>query len=107
MTKLAALLFDVDGTLANTELVHLKAFNLAFAEAGLEWHWSVDFYIKLLSITGGQERIHYFIKNYASDFDMFIPQAVFVEELHLIKTKIYNQQIRQGDIQHYDSLTDV
>ena len=99
MTKLAALLFDVDGTLANTELAHLNAFNLAFDEAGLEWNWSVDLYIKLLRITGGKERIHYFIKNYVSDFDTSIPQVEFVEELHLTKTKFYDQQMRQGNIQ--------
>ena len=99
MTTLAALLLDVDGTLANTEYVHLKAFNLAFDEAGLDWHWSVDLYIELLRITGGQERIHYFIKNYVSEFDTSISQMQFVKKLHQIKTKFYDQQVRQGDIQ--------
>ncbi len=54
---LAALIFDVDGTLAETEEVHRRAFNEAFAEAGLPWHWSVEDYRILLRTTGGKERI--------------------------------------------------
>lgn len=35
---LKALIFDVDGTLAETEEVHRHAFNQSFEEAGLDWH---------------------------------------------------------------------
>lgn len=54
---LKALIFDCDGTLAKTEEAHRTAFNLVFAGAGLDWHWSVDRYRKLLKVTGGKERI--------------------------------------------------
>ncbi|MBU4505879.1 MAG: HAD hydrolase-like protein, partial [Gammaproteobacteria bacterium] len=37
-----ALIFDVDGTLADTESVHLEAFNHAFRQEGLDWHWSTE-----------------------------------------------------------------
>lgn len=99
MTELAALLFDVDGTLANTEYAHLSAFNLAFKEAGLEWQWSVNLYIKLLAITGGRERIRYYIENYISDFDLSMPLSVFIDELHQEKTRYYVHQVNQGAIQ--------
>ena len=52
---LKALIFDCDGTLAETEEAHRTAFNLAFAGAGLDWHWSVERYHELLKVTGGKE----------------------------------------------------
>ncbi|MGA0610257.1 HAD family hydrolase [Caldimonas sp. KR1-144] len=55
---LQALLFDVDGTLAETERDgHRIAFNAAFEAAGLGWHWDVETYGRLLAITGGKERM--------------------------------------------------
>ena len=50
---LEALIFDVDGTLAETEELHRTAFNQAFSEAGLNWHWTEDDYENLLKVTGG------------------------------------------------------
>jgi len=53
MPALQALIFDVDGTLADTERDgHRVAFNRAFAEAGLDWDWSVPKYGELLHVTG-------------------------------------------------------
>ena len=54
---LQALIFDVDGTLADTERCHLEAFNQAFAVEGLGWHWDEALYTRLLEISGGKERI--------------------------------------------------
>ena len=99
MKGLAAILFDVDGTLANTEYAHLKAFNLAFKEADLEWQWSVNLYKKLLAITGGRERIRYYIENYVSNFEASKPLSEFIGELHQVKSKYYAQQLDQGAIQ--------
>ena len=59
---LQALVFDVDGTLADTERDgHRPAFNMAFAEAGLDWNWSAELYGQLLAVTGGKERIRYYL----------------------------------------------
>ena len=52
---LKALIFDVDGTLADTEAVHLRAFNQAFEQEGLDWHWTLAQYTELLAISGGRE----------------------------------------------------
>ena len=59
---LEAIIFDVDGTLAETEEIHRAAFNRAFEEAGLGWHWSERLYGELLKVTGGKERIAHFIE---------------------------------------------
>jgi len=55
--NLRALIFDVDGTLAETEEAHRAAFNQTFADWGLGWHWSMDDYRALLKTTGGKERM--------------------------------------------------
>ena len=48
MPRLQALLWDVDGTLADTEQQgHRPAFNAAFAAAGLPWHWDSSTYQRL------------------------------------------------------------
>lgn len=65
MTLPAALIFDVDGTLAETERDgHRVAFNRAFEEMGLPWQWSVGLYGQLLRVAGGKERIRYYIERY-------------------------------------------
>ncbi len=62
-----AIIFDVDGTLADTEDGHRKSFNKAFAECGLDWNWDVELYDKLLTITGGKERMRHYAERYAPD----------------------------------------
>ena len=64
--KLQGVLFDVDGTLADTEQDgHRLAFNAAFKQFHLDWSWDIDLYGELLQITGGKERIRYFMERYA------------------------------------------
>lgn len=59
---LAAIIFDVDGTLAETEELHRQAFNEVFAEHDLPWVWDRRLYGELLKITGGKERLLYYIR---------------------------------------------
>ncbi|MGH6853410.1 MAG: HAD-IA family hydrolase, partial [Methylocella sp.] len=58
---LEALIFDVDGTLAETEEAHRRSFNEAFAAFGVEWRWDKDLYRELLQVTGGKERLQHYI----------------------------------------------
>ncbi len=61
---LEALIFDVDGTFAETEETHRLTFNEAFRAAGLDWDWTPELYRDLLQITGGKERILHYIDVY-------------------------------------------
>jgi len=99
MSELVALLFDVDGTLADTERDgHRVAFNRAFADAGLDWEWSAELYGKLLAVTGGKERIRYYLDNFNTEFQHPEDLDGFIAELHKAKTAHYVELLRGGAI---------
>jgi HAD superfamily hydrolase (TIGR01509 family) len=96
---LLALLFDVDGTLADTERDgHRPAFNQAFKDAGLDWHWDVALYGKLLAVTGGKERMKHYIDHYRPDYRKPDDFDELVASLHLTKTRHYAEIAARGDI---------
>lgn len=99
MSSLEALIFDVDGTLADTERDgHRIAFNQAFADAGLDWDWTVDLYGELLAVTGGKERIRFYLDKYNTRFQRPTNFDDFVAGLHKAKTRFYTQLMEEGKI---------
>ncbi|MFO1169009.1 MAG: HAD-IA family hydrolase [Rhodoblastus sp.] len=86
-----ALIFDVDGTLAETEEIHRAAFNQVFAAHGLDWHWDVDLYRDLLKTTGGKERM----RAYAGMTGAALDEAQ-VQRMHLAKNAHYADLTRNG-----------
>lgn len=99
MAALEALLFDVDGTLADTERDgHRPAFNLAFQQAGLDWHWDEALYGELLAVTGGKERIRYYLEKFNTQFKKPAQFTDFVKQLHASKTQFYTQLMSEGKI---------
>jgi beta-phosphoglucomutase-like phosphatase (HAD superfamily) len=98
---LRALVFDVDGTLADTERLHRHAFNEAFAEEGLDWHWDEALYTRLLEISGGRERILYYwneMRGRVVDIDGSGVRDT-VERIHLAKTAAYEAMVSAGLVQ--------
>ncbi len=96
---LKALIFDVDGTLADTERDgHRVAFNLAFEAAGLDWHWDADLYGELLAVTGGKERMRFYAEHYDTDFAAQPGTDVIIKQLHANKTAHYLALLNAGKI---------
>lgn len=93
-----AIIFDVDGTLADTEDGHRLSFNKAFAECGLDWSWDVALYDKLLKVTGGKERIKYFVSDFLTGFEKPADFDGFVKNLHAVKTRHYTSMISEGGV---------
>jgi HAD superfamily hydrolase (TIGR01509 family) len=93
-----AIIFDVDGTLSETEETHRRAFNRAFADAGLDWHWDQALYTELLDVTGGKERIRYYVESFGGtgiapdELDDSIPA------LHAEKTRHYTAMVSGGEV---------
>lgn len=108
MLSLQALIFDVDGTLADTERDgHRVAFNQAFAVAGLDWVWSEPCYGELLRVAGGKERIlHYLERLREGREDGATPPVeldggealAWAAQLHRLKTQRYGEIVAQGGI---------
>lgn len=96
---LQALIFDVDGTLAETERDgHRPAFNAAFAEAGLDWYWDEALYGELLAVTGGKERIRHFCVRHDPGFIATPDADQRIAALHAAKTRHYLQLLSRGCI---------
>lgn len=97
---LQGLIFDVDGTLADTESVHRAAFNQAFAQEGLDWFWDEALYTRLLDISGGKERILHYWTSVAG-----LPRDISgsgvqdtVNRLHEMKTAVYEAAVQSGAV---------
>jgi beta-phosphoglucomutase-like phosphatase (HAD superfamily) len=95
---LRALIFDVDGTLAETEEAHRTAFNEAFANHGLDWHWDRDTYGDLLKVAGGRERIRHFMARSSPELLARADADELVRRLHTDKTARYQRRLAQGQI---------
>ena len=97
---LKALIFDVDGTLAETEECHRIAFNQAFKDFEIDWKWDRKLYADLLKTTGGKERILHHAKQV--DYG-----TIDVSALHARKNEIYGQQAAEGKIKLRDGVSDI
>lgn len=104
MATLRALLWDVDGTLAETERDgHRPAFNRAFAEAGLPLHWDPQIYGRWLAISGGRERIAAQLR----ELEGHAPQPQRVEALQAAKQHHYRSLMQQGSLQLRPGVADL
>jgi HAD superfamily hydrolase (TIGR01509 family) len=92
IAQASVLILDVDGTLAETEGIHRRAFNAAFTEAGLDWYWDQRTYKKLLRTTGGKERIQAFGRTRCPRVRLSDSDVV---TLHRLKTRHYGRLIAQ------------
>jgi HAD superfamily hydrolase (TIGR01509 family) len=99
-----ALVFDVDGTLADTEELHRQAFNEAFFACGIHWRWGPALYADLLQVTGGKERIASFLSQQR------VPAAErgrllrLIPQIHATKTRLYQELVALGHLRPRDGV---
>lgn len=82
-----ALFLGSISVLVDTSEIQREAFNRAFSEAGLDWHWSQDTYRHMLTESGGQGRIEDFAEEKGADVD--------AQALHARKTEIFQEMLRK------------
>jgi beta-phosphoglucomutase-like phosphatase (HAD superfamily) len=96
--SIEALIFDVDGTLADTEEAHRVAFNLAFDRQRLGWAWTRTEYRQLLRVNGGKERIASYIRSLPVAEAQRKRLIERVPNIHAEKTKLYSSMVRDGGV---------
>jgi HAD superfamily hydrolase (TIGR01509 family) len=94
--SIKALIFDVDGTIADTEETHRQAFNAAFLEHKLHWDWSRSEYAELLRTSGGKERLAVYIDSLDATPQERARLKGMVQFIHATKTRIYGELIADG-----------
>lgn len=104
-SPVAALIFDVDGTLAETEELHREAFNRAFAGEGLPFRWDQPLYRSLLLVTGGQRRIAHFLSQ-STDFTG-AQIAELTPRLHRAKNRHYGEAMATSPIELRPGVADL
>ena len=97
---LKAIIFDVDGTLADTEVAHMNAFNEAFSGAGLDWYWDLPTYTDLLKVSGGKERMHHYWSSLEDGATKPSKDEIetLVPKLHKTKTAAYERMVAEGRV---------
>ncbi len=96
--KPRALIFDVDGTLADTEEAHRQAFNAAFLAHGLGWEWSAEEYGELLGVTGGKERIGKYLDALPLPAGDREALRRLVPLVHRTKTQLFTEFVGMGNV---------
>ena len=97
--KLNAILFDVGGTIAESEEIHRVSFNEAFKEFGLNWYWDEAIYRELVFIGGGKERIKHYITRAWPEMLKQKNLTKYIESVHKIKGQIYEEFLNDSKLQ--------
>lgn len=99
INMIKAFIFDVDGTLADTERDgHRVAFNQAFEQFQLDWNWTEQTYGELLAVTGGKERILHFVQTHDKPEKNRHDLTELIKRLHAKKTENYVELLNNSAI---------
>lgn len=108
MPVLKSILWDVDGTLAETERDgHLKAFNQAFEALGVPWRWSEQHYGELLSVAGGRERLLHDMQDRTEAPRTPEQRRTLADQVHRLKNTLYADIVSRGDLPLRDGVREL
>lgn len=93
---LEAVIFDVDGTLGETEPVHREAFNAAFRRLNLGWHWDDRIWLELMAIAGGRGRLRHYVEKYHPDALERVEREGMYRDIHHAKTRIFGRLLEDS-----------
>jgi len=93
---LQALIFDVDGTVAETADLHRAAFNEAFAELGIGWHWDRAIYSQLAPVAFDLPKLRLFALATRRVGAAHVPSATKLAAIASRKAQLYCKSVRQG-----------
>ena len=94
-----ALIFDVDGTIAETEELHRMSFNESFKEFNLNWFWDKPIYKRLINIGGGKERIEHYIRRAWPEMLEYKNLNKYINSIHKVKSEIYEDYINESKVE--------
>ena len=96
--SIVALIFDLDGTMADTEEAHRTAFNLAFARVRLGWKWNRTEYRELLKTAGGKERLATYVATLSMSSAERKRVSELIPKIHAEKTRFYSSVVKDGAV---------
>lgn len=92
----AALIFNADGTISETDEIHRRAFNLAFQDFRLGWHWSHSVYSRLTNAMTSQAKLQMFVQFYRPEEAFKIDDGGYLKSLIERKNEHYLEMIEGG-----------
>ncbi len=98
MPTLKAIIFDLDGTIAETEEAHREAFNRAFAAEGMDWRWDAATWSGLLEIAGGRNRLTAWLADHRPELLKGEQATPLLDRLHGAKDRLYRDILEAGEI---------
>lgn len=92
----AAVIFDVDGTLVESEREgHRVAFNQAFEDFDMPDRWDEDLYGRLLEVSGGENRLRHYLLE--SGYEQEEAEEL-ADKLHTRKNEHFIHLAEEGEI---------
>ena len=93
---LQALIFDIDGTVAETADLHRAAFNRAFDEHGLGWHWDREIYSQLTPVEFTLPKLRLFALAAQKTGHAHVPAFELLAKIATRKAHIFSNSVREG-----------
>ena len=88
-----ALLFGSIGVVVDSSALQLDAYNRAFEELDLDWHWDEATYRAMLGKAGGRARM----RRHAEERGGEAPSDDLIARVHARKTELFDEALANGE----------